>query len=377
MLILVGCIKPFDPQIEEMEESYLVVDGSIDISTGKGNIILTRTQSLDVVNRITYEVGASVWLETEDGKTIPFIETEEGVYTSNLPGLDKEDVTRLNINTIDNEVYQSDFVPVKISPEIDSISWKADDEGLKFFVNTHDPTNNTRYYRWEYIETAEYNSRFLSKYIYNANSGEIERRDQENQNIYLCWRNDTSTTIFLGNSSKFEEDLIIGKEIRTIEPDSWKHRFKYSILARQFALTKEEYDYWQNIKQSTENIGSLFDTQPSNIGGNIRSITNPERPVIGFFSLGSSTEKRIIIHSNELPPNWNNKGYFIPNYCTESDSEGVGVEEFYAELIETALIIDVVYSLFTGEIVLVYTALPECIDCSIDKRGSPIKPDYW
>ena len=132
--MLSGCIKPFDPQIEEMEESYLVVDGTIDMSTGKGNIILTRTQSLDVVNRIAYEAGAIVWLETEDGKKVPFIESEEGVYTSDLPGLDKEDITRLRINTTDDEAYQSDFVPIKISPEIDSISWEADDDGLKFFV---------------------------------------------------------------------------------------------------------------------------------------------------------------------------------------------------------------------------------------------------
>jgi hypothetical protein len=360
-----------------MEESYLVVDALIDISTGPGKIILSRTQSLDVVNRITYEAGSSVWLETEDGKEIPFIETKDGVYTSELVGFDKDDITRLNINTKENEAYQSDFVPVKISPEIDSISWKADDDGLKFYVNTHDPTNNTRYYRWEYIETAEYNSRFLSKYIYNANTGEIEYRDQVNQNIYICWRNDTSTNIFLGNSSKLAEDLIIEKEIRTIDPESWKHRFKYSILVRQFALTKEEYDYWHTIEQSTENIGSFYDTQPSNIGSNIKSITNPVQPVIGFFSVGSSTEKRAIVHTNELPKNWEKRGYFIPNYCGESDKEGIYVEDFYAEFAETALIVDVSYSLFTGEIEWVVTASHECIDCSYAKWGSPIRPEYW
>jgi len=376
-LILTGCIKPFDPQIEEMEESYLVVDALIDIRTGQGKIILSRTQSLDVVNRITYEAGSSVWLETENGKEIPFIEINEGVYTSELLGFEKNDIIRLNINTKENGAYQSDFVPVKISPEIDSISWKADDDGLNFYVNTHDPTNNTRYYRWEYIETAEYNSRFFSKYIYNGNTEEIEYRDQINQNIYICWRTDTSTNILLGNSSKLTEDLIIEKEIRRFGPESWEHRFKYSILVRQFALTEEEYDYWNTIEQSTENIGSLNDTQPSNIVSNIRSITNPGQPVIGFFSVGSSTEKRAIVHTNELPINWKNRGYFIPNFCDESDAEIIYVEDFYAEFAESALIVDVIYSLFTGEIVQVIIASDECIDCSYAKRGSPIRPEYW
>jgi hypothetical protein len=49
-------------------------------------------------------------------------------------------------------------MPVQNNPPIDSISWKRDEEGVRVFVNTHNPEGNTRYYRWEFEETWEIRS---------------------------------------------------------------------------------------------------------------------------------------------------------------------------------------------------------------------------
>ena len=48
-------------------------------------------------------------------------------------------------------------------------------------------------------------------------------------------------------------------------------------------------------------MGSLFDSQPSQLKGNIFNVTNPDEMVIGFVSAGTITEKRIYINNFEIP----------------------------------------------------------------------------
>ena len=38
----------------------------------------------------------------------------------------------------------------------DSLSWEQDTTDVRFYINTHDPQNNTVYYHWHYEETWQY-----------------------------------------------------------------------------------------------------------------------------------------------------------------------------------------------------------------------------
>ena len=368
----VACLKPYKPEIHIESEGYLVVEGVVDIFDGKGQIVLSRTKSLDAVNQNTAESGAEVWIEGENGSRLFFEEKTKGVYIGNFENYSPELQSRLTIITKDNQEYQSDYVPFKVSPEIDSLTWEANDEGLSFFVDTHDDKGETRYYRWEFLETSEYNSMFASKGIYNDSLQELVERDQDTQNIYICWKEERSRSVILSNTTHLTEDIISHKKIVTLAPDSWKHRFKYSILAKQYAITLEEYDYWQNIQQSNENVGSIFDAQPSNVGSNIRCITTPESPVFGYFSFGKSSQTREFVSAFELPT-WN-RGYNIPYTCEPSDEVFVPLQEFYADPYAYPIVL-IVYSP-SGAMIGITTADTECVDCSFAGRGSTVRPDY-
>jgi hypothetical protein len=82
---------------------------------------------------------------------------------------------------------------------------------------------------------------------------------------------------------------------------SEKLGFKYSILVRQYALTPDAYNFYINLKKNTEQLGSIFDAQPSQISGNIHSVTNPSEPVLGYISVGSVASQRIFISQRILP----------------------------------------------------------------------------
>ena len=371
--LMTACLKPYEPEIPQEIEGYLVVESGIDLSNGKGEIILSRTKALDAVNQKTFETDAEVWLEGEDGNQFSLLEEYKGFYVADFQALSTDQEYRLHIITADKEEFQSDYIPIKIAPEIDSLTWKADEDGLVFFVDTHDDTNETKYYQWEFIETSEYNSFFFTNGFYEEDNHLVVERDQETQNIYICWAENLSQSIILANTANLTNDIISNKKVHTLPPDSWKHRFKYSILVKQYALTVAEYDYWYRLQQSNENQGSIFDAQPSNIGSNIKSLTRPDSPVFGYFSLNASSQKRVFIRQTDLP-SWE-RGFNIPHDCKPNDAVFVSIQDFYADPFAYN-IAEIIYNLF-GIIIGINDAPIECIDCSYADRGSTIRPDYW
>ena len=48
-------------------------------------------------------------------------------------------------------------------------------------------------------------------------------------------------------------------------------------------------------------MGSIFDAEPSEIAGNIHSVDNPTEPVIGYVSVGATTNQRIFVTTQQLP----------------------------------------------------------------------------
>src|SRR6202012_4114028 len=82
---------------------------------------------------------------------------------------------------------------------------------------------------------------------------------------------------------------------------SEKVETKYSIIVRQYALTQEAYNFYQNIKKNTEQLGSIFDAQPSQLSGNIHNVTNPNEPVVGYVTVSTVQSKRIFIAHESLP----------------------------------------------------------------------------
>ena len=112
---------------------------------------------------IIYEHNAEVNIEGENHETFPLYENGNGVYVSSAAlNLNSNEKYRLQIKTRDGKEYVSDFATVKNTPAIDSISWQRENGGLKIYVNTHDPQNNTKYYQWKYEETWEIHSAYLS-----------------------------------------------------------------------------------------------------------------------------------------------------------------------------------------------------------------------
>ncbi len=294
-----ACTKRYEPAVIKSETNFLVIDGFIscgnDVVT---TITLSRTKNLNDSILFAPELGAQVFISQEQGGTYMLSEQGNGVYNSAPLDLDPSRNYRLKV-TASGKEYLSEWVTAKTTPAIDSLTWKQSGD-VTISVHTHDPTKQSRYYRWEYNETWNYSSQYSG--IWGVKDGLIFLKDSTTQTD-SCWRTANSTNILIGTSIALSEDVISNFPLTTIPQHDEKIGQGYSILVRQYAMGENAFRYLQLIQKNTQHLGTLFDAQPSQLTGNFTS-SEPGEPVIGFLAASTVTEKRIFIHNNQLT-DWN------------------------------------------------------------------------
>jgi hypothetical protein len=352
-----------------MGNNYLVVDGIINTGTNSvTNISLSRSRNLnDSTYAVLPENGAIIDIQSSAGNSYQLKQVSDGQYISDTLSLDIGETYRLHIITANHDEYLSDLVPVKQSPLIDSITWQQNN-GITIYADTHDPANNTHYYRWDYIETWQHDASY--EISWGLNNDTIIPVDPTTYSTYTyhCWTTNNSTNIVLATSAALTQDVISKAPIANIPNNSDEIRIRYSILVRQYALTPEAYQYWSIIQKNTQNIGTLFDLQPSQLHGNIASVNNKNEPVIGFISAGSVQQKRIFIDHLDLV-NWQPSP--IQLYCPVKSIEKNPGNVFLWTYSDTSY---APYYFVSGGGLNITKKV--CLDCR-DQGGTNIKPAFW
>lgn len=366
MILLTGCIDPYTPPVVEQGASVLVIDGFININ-GESTILLSRSQNISDTETPLPESGAIVSLEDVAGAKVLLMEAEAGRYVLPQQVLSTNRY-RLNIQTQSLKEYQSDFEAVLVSPPIDSLTWNlTDDLGVQVNVSTHEFEKPTGFYRWTFDETWLYTSAYESSFIYNNNSRTVELRSD---NIYQCYRSARSTDILIESTVRLKTNTISNFPITYIPNNFERLRYQYSILTTQHSISEEAFSYWQQLKKTTEDLGTLFGPLPYQITGNFQCLSNPDDIVVGYFAIGRTTTKRIFISANQLSGS--------PRYITPYEN----CESF--ELLNANI------SNFSGPYLLAggipnpngpgilgyYYSTPRCVDCRLS-GGTNVKPAFW
>jgi hypothetical protein len=361
IISLANCKTPFEPPVQNAKQHTLVVEGLLN-GNGMTSVTLSRTRNISTGDTAAYifEDGANVRVEDNHNNVYPLYSSGKGIYTGYL-SMDPTFLFRLHITTTDNKEYESDFVPFKQSPPIDEIGWKFKNSDVQVYANTHDPQNNTHYYRWQYEETWEFHSEYYSVLKYDPIDSTVKDRYDQ---VYQCWRSDNSTSIQLGSSVKLKEDVINQAPITLIPFESSKISVLYSILVTQYALDSSGYNYWNAMKSNTENVGSIFDPQPNQTKGNIHCLTDSLETVIGYIGAGAAQQSRLFISHADMPVDWNQS-----HNCTEYNVPFDSLTWYY----ETIGFSPIKYNAPPGS--TVFSASGSCVDCTL--TGTNIKPPFW
>ncbi|HEX6847932.1 MAG TPA: DUF4249 domain-containing protein [Chitinophagaceae bacterium] len=363
MISCVSCKEQYFPPAESLQDQLLVVEANLDAGGGPTTVRLSRTTKIDNTSPIQVENNAAVFVEGRDNTIQTLNFTGNGNYFSSNLNMVINNEYRLRIRTSLGKEYLSDYVKALYNPPLDSINWERTNDGVQIYVNTNDPANVLKYFRWDFIETWEIHSYYNSNLIFV--NGNLRSRIFPGENIRDCWKTSPSTNILLANSTQLQSGIISKAPIQFIPVNDEKLLFRYSIIAKQYALEKNGYNFFEILKKNTENIGSLFGPQPSELKGNIKCLTQPDEPVIGFVTASGVTEKRIFISNGEVAP-WH-KGLF----CRE-DSIANHRDSIIAAV--GGGLVPITY--LDAPINRYLFSTPFCVDCT-SRGATNIKPLFW
>jgi hypothetical protein len=368
-IIITGCKKPYTPPAISAPKGYLVVEGIINPGTDSTIIKLSRTVNLSSKTTAKTVTGAVLTVESDQNGSYSLTDKGNGYYISTGLNLNTANKYRLRIKTSDGKVYLSVFETVLITPAIDSVGFNittTPKTGIQIYANTHDATNQIHYFRWDYDEAWRFYSKYIARYI--SNGVTLVARTPA-QDVTFCYTNDVSDNLVLGSSAKLTQDIIYQNPIVFIPSTSEKIENRYSILLREYALTTDAYTFYTNLKKNTEQLGSIFDAEPSEMQGNIHCLTNPAEPVIGYLGVTTVSSKRIYISNAQLPQ-------WVPDYpyACNIDTVTVGKPIYYSLINDPEIWLAISGYPPLSPYQYAYTTRA-CADCTI--RGSKTPPPFW
>ncbi|UEG52426.1 DUF4249 domain-containing protein [Mucilaginibacter daejeonensis] len=373
-MVTITCKETYTPPDTNINTNWLVVEGNINTGNDSTIIKLSRTVKLTASTAIKPELNATLTIESNTNNNYTLTQKGNGVYYTVPLALDPNKQYRLRIRTSDNKQYLSDYVVPKVTPAIDEVTWKADDASLKIYNNTHDATGKARYYKWDFSETYQFISAVSSSW--KSDGKQIVARNFPADDITTCWKTVESTTIGLGSSVKLTQDVIKDNLLTTVPSSEEKVSYKYSILVKQYALNKDAFEFWERLKKNTEQLGSIFDAQPSMLQSNIHNVTTPTEPVIGYLSACNVTTKRIFVSASELPSIYSRPRYSCPLDTFYFRNPNTRANDVTDILIPKFAIPAAEYTHPETGAVIGYTGQRgNCIDCTL--RGSNKRPAFW
>lgn len=363
-----GCIEEFNPS-RAGYENLLVVEAFLTNAEEPFTVRLSRSIPIDTTGFVP-EMFANVTLLSGSNESYDLNEVTPGVYqTVNVLNPTVGETYRIEIRTTTGGHYSSGDVVMRDTPPIDSITYAYQERpaegttGVQIYVNTHDPANNTWYYRWEWQEDWTFFTRYYSNFYWS--NGQVL---QQTENINQCWLNDRSKSIHINSTQGLSQDIVSKYPLRYVSNQSDRLINRYSILVRQYSLSEQSYQYLKELEKVTENLGTLFDPQPAFVQGNIRNINDPAENVIGYFDAAASREQRIFITRSEVP------GISVPNYYTFCSDSMVSFNQIAEMAMFGYVLFAETINQFGGTAYLMANS-NNCVDCRI--RGSNVRPDFW
>ncbi len=389
IFLVCTCIDPYNPKLGEYR-ALLVIDGIITNLYSSNTIRLSRTFGELSVGPSKVN-DAMVFITDDIGNSNDLIFKGNGIYKTDSTSFNGS-VGRtyvLHITLPNGEKYESDPCFMHSVPEIDSIYFAKDQrninngtknqEGLSIFLDSKAGDEN-QYYRWEYDETWKFKIPYPKLYIY-ANC-EVIYQVPEVKNVY-CWKNGKSDGIISDLALPGHSGRIVKEPVAFIATElSDRLMLEYSILIKQYSISRDEYEFWDNIKKINIKGDDIFASLPYSVTSNIHNVINRNERVLGYFQVSAVKQKRKFISFSEIAkfqlPYYHTpcvryevrcENPFIEDYCKEFNN----IYDIYTKR-NNCYFIEPLFGEngFLDRLVFV---IPECANCQI--TGTLNRPDFW
>ena len=315
-----GCIEEFEPETVDFE-SALVIEATITDELSTQEIFLSRTFEFEADGPES-ESNANVEVVDDMGNVYNFTETEAGIYKSTT---DFQAVAgrsySLNVRTSDGREYSSRTAqippPVPVERVYAERIINADGvEGVGIFVDSFDPSGNSRNYRYVYEETYKIIApSWTTNDLFVTGDGCEVVVVPKTEPDETCYRTDLSTDLIVTDTNGFTEDRVSRFMVRFINRNNYIISHRYSILVTQLIQSNSAYSFFETLNDFTSSESLFSDTQVGFLEGNVFSNEDESEKVLGYFDIASKSEQRIFFDYEDLFPGEELPPYVDP--CVE------------------------------------------------------------
>lgn len=391
-MLLPACIDQFYPQIEGFHP-VLVVDALI---TDKNEAYYCRLfNSVADTRKTPVKVsGATVEVRDDLGNNYLFKEKTPGVYRSDSLSFRGEAgrTYTLSIRTKNGDEYESEPSKMFAIPEIDSLYFGKDSEtddfgvlheGIRIYFDSDKPSDG-KYLRWTYEEWWKTHVPLPPLFRYVDENNIVPVLEPDN---VICWRNYKSREIFTVSPDADITNRFIKKPLLFIASDKADRLMvQYYIKVRQYTISKNEYEFWEQMKQVNTAGGDIFDRQPFQIISNVHNVSNPSEPVLGYFQVSAVSESSMYITRREIDAldlrqfDYGCDVLFVnprDQFPGKPEKPVTWTQMYYILLDEGYIFTDYLadYSYGGPGLIFLVFAKDYCSDCTV--TANPNKPDFW
>jgi hypothetical protein len=373
-LLLASCVKRYEPEIESKDAVKFVVSGEVNKGDDIQHVNISTTSPVSQPKNFPI-TGCVVKIIDDKGNSYTATDMLDGNYDVQIPQNKLVTGTSYKVDILvpGGINIVSDFDQMHDCPEVDTLYYELESipasnpvfetKGIQFYTNLNAQNIESRYFRWEAIESYEYHAVYPIEWFYDGTLHHILPPDHSRQ---ICWKTGPVKNIFTLTTKNFAQNRYDLYPLHFVDNvSSSRLVYGYSLLLRQYALSEAAFNYWEKLRINSVEQGGLYEKQPLVIKGNMHNITNPEQEILGFFSASSVSSKRIFIKDVENLPSEYDPG------CSTAGEEprrtglkGIPKSMYPAYLYATQ------YSY------LLILLDNYCYDC-LTLGGDTIKPAFW
>jgi hypothetical protein len=322
-----ACIDPLNVEVSETTRR-LVVDGLITDQPGPHIVKLFYSNPLSTSRLRPFDPvsGATVSIVDDLGVSNTLMETSPGIYETKSDEFSAQ-IGRsyyLFIRTAAGEEYSSDMQQLKASGEIDDLyldfqkgQLRDNDlmvDGLGIYIDARGALAEENFFRWRW-KTIHMTRSFPERKVTPTPGGDIPTPEPCSGVTYsrgqftrvgectccYCWSYNYSENTYVSQND-FVSKNTFNKQFLGFIPATAMHFFdRYYIDVQQLSLSEEAYVFWGLVEKQQKGSTDLFQPNAIKIKGNIKSLTNADEEVLGFFGVSGLASKSMFIDPSEIP----------------------------------------------------------------------------
>jgi hypothetical protein len=309
-----GCVQPFEVEVDEGEKK-LVVNGMITDEPGPYTIKINKTTSYggffsDVDRSIEQ---AEVTISDDLGTTETLRETFPGEFKTLTTGIrgriGGSYILRIRLKNGREYVSEPEtIVPVvpvdrfsfeyKEKVTLDKEKNEIKEPIFELQTSLKDPVKEKNFYKWITVGTYEISTQPEDHSVLDNNGNPVRApKDCCSQ----CWiaRNDYTAHVI--DDRTFNGNSLVSHPVGAVPITPKYLGVKYHVELKQMSLSEKAYNFWKMLESQTAATGSVQDPAPANARGNMRSATNPDEQVLGYFGASAVSKKAIYLRNSDVP----------------------------------------------------------------------------